>query len=128
VPDPVIKEIASAIHVRQIQTPIGMAEPFTRSSPVKNVADHMDRQQHDVTPVFPNDRIPPDHGRWDPDGTPWRSDLRGMDPRLDIHSVVRPLSSNVLIDSRANLLELLDRFRSSHTFLLVVGSGASTES
>lgn len=121
--DPVIKEIASAIHVRQIQTPIGMAEAFTRSSQVKDVAAHMDRHQHDVTPVFPDDCVRRVQGRLDPDGTLSRSDLRGMEPQLDVRAVVKPLSSSVLIDSRANLLELLDRFRLSHTFLLVVGSG-----
>jgi hypothetical protein len=119
----VIKEIAAAIHVRQIHTPMGMAERFTRSSQVNDVATHMDRYQHDVTPVFPDEPASGPHGRSDPDGTPWRSDLEGMDPQSSIHAVARPLSSAVLIDSRANLLELLDRFRASHTFLLVVGSG-----
>lgn len=122
-PDPVIKEIVSAIHVRQIQTSIGMAEPFTRGRRVEEVAAHMDRLQHDVTPVFPEDGIGDLREPCDPDGTLWKVDLKGMDARVDIRDVVRPLSSNVLIDSRANLLELLDRFRANHTFLLVVGSG-----
>jgi len=45
-----------------------------------------------------------------------------MAPGAEVRAAVRPLSSSVLIDSRANLLELLDRFRVQHTFLLVVGS------
>lgn len=121
--DPVIKEIVSAIHVRQIQTPIGMAEPFTRDRRVDEVAAHMDRLQYDVTPVFPEDGIRDGREQSDPDGTLWRADLTGMGPRVDIRAVVRPLSGNVLIDSRANLLELLDRFRANHRFLLVVGGG-----
>lgn len=122
-PDPVIKEIVSAIHVRHIQTSIEMAERFTRESRVGDVADHMDRFQHDVTPVFPDDSV---HGLGvpsEPDGNLWRDDLRCMGPHTEIRAAVRALSGTVLIDGRANLLELLDRFRANHTFLLVVGSG-----
>lgn len=100
-----------------------MAEPFTRSSQVEHVAAHMDQGQYDVTPVFPDDHVLHTRGRNDPDGTLRRSDLRGLDPRSEVRAVVRPLSGDVLIDSRASLLELLHRFRLSQTFLLVVGSG-----
>lgn len=120
--DPVIREIASSIHVRQIQTPLEMAEPFTRSSSVNVVAAHMDENQHDVTPIFPGEH-PQGHRRLVPDGTLWKSDFEGVSPQLQVRALVRPLSSDVLIDSRANLLELLDRFRMGHTFLLVVASG-----
>ena len=108
-PDPVIKEIVSAIHVRQIQTSIEVAEPFTRHSRVDEVTVHMDRLQHDVTPVFPEDDTRDLGGPSAPDGTLWKSDLKGMDARADIRAAVRPLSGNVLIDCRANLLELVPR-------------------
>lgn len=121
--DSVIKEIAAAIHVRQIQTPMGMAKPFTRHSKVGQVATHMDRVQHDVTPVFPAGDTLNYRGQLGPDGTLRRVELEGLDNADDIRSVVRPLSGDLLIDSKANLLEMLDRFRADHTFLLVVGSG-----
>jgi hypothetical protein len=61
-------------------------------------------------------QIPPS----DTDGLLWRVDLEGMDPHVVIRATVRSLSSHVLIDSRANLLELLERFRSRQTFLLAL--------
>jgi hypothetical protein len=99
----VIKEIVSAIHVRQVQTSIGRAEPFTRASRVGEVAAHMDRLQHDVTPILPNDCIRDHRAPSAPDGTLSKVDLKGMDPHDAIRAVVRPLSSDVLIDSSANL-------------------------
>jgi hypothetical protein len=121
VPDPVVKEIASAIHVRHIQTPIGAAEPFTRSCRVAEVLAHMEQHKYDVTPVF---RSGADHAEVkspDPEGTLWRTDLKRLDSAAEVGSVARPLASSALIDSNASLIELLDRFRDAHIFMLVVG-------
>ncbi len=122
-PEPVISEIASAIHVRQIQTSLALAEAFTRDRRVDEVSAFMDQHQHDVAPIFPKHNVHDNFDPVDPDGTLGRADLESMDPGAEIREAVRPLSGSVLIDSRANLLELLDRFRNEHTFLLVVGSG-----
>lgn len=119
----VITEIASAIHVRQIRTTMDTVARFNRSSQVSEVVTHMERHQFDVAPVFPDNADPGPRHRLDPDGVLSRRDLRDMDPEVEIGPAVRSLSSDVLIDSRASLLELLDRFRLGHTFLLVVGSG-----
>lgn len=83
----------------------------------------MDQRQYDATPVFPDNNVHDDtRDPSEPDGSLWRTDLEGMAPDSEVRPAVRPLSSSVLIDSRANLLELLDRFCVQHTFLLVVGS------
>jgi hypothetical protein len=121
VPDPVVKEIASAIHVRHIQTPIGATEPFTRSSRVAEVVAHMEQHKYDVTPVFRRGSDHTEAKSADPDGTLWKTDVKNLDPAAEIGSAVRPLASNVLIDSNASLIELLDHFRNEHIFMLVVG-------
>lgn len=121
VPDPVIGEIAMAIHVRHIQTSMDTVRIFTRASHVAEVAAHMEHHQYDVTPVFPRDTDRTRSGSRDPDGTLWKADLSGLRPLDDISSAVRPLSGSALIDGNAALVELLARFRAEHTFMLVVG-------
>jgi hypothetical protein len=121
VPDPIINEIASAIHVRHIQTPMSSAERFTRASRVREVLAHMTRHKYDVTPVFPTGARRAEPKAGDPDGTLWKADLEGLDTAAEVASVVRRLTSSALIDSNATLLELLDRFRDQQVFMLVVG-------
>jgi len=121
VPDSVVREIASAIHVRHIQTPIRAAEPVTRATRVDEVLAHMQRHKYDATPVFPDVADGPDGVTVGPDGTVWRADLERLKAHAEVHALVRPLTSRTLIDSNATLVQLLDRFRDNHTFLLVVG-------
>lgn len=121
VPDPVIGEIASAIHVRHIQTPIDAAKVFTRASRVADVAAHMACHKYDVTPIFADDAELAGSETGDPDGTLRKEDLERLEPTGQIRSVVRPLIGSALIDSNASLIELLGRFRDGHRFMLVVG-------
>lgn len=117
-PDPVVREIASAIHVRHIQTPIRAAAVVTRASRVGEVAANMERHKFDVTTVFPES---PDQAAAGPDGTLRRVDLDRSDAGDEVGALVRPLTSSTLIDGNASLVQLLDRFRAGHTFMLVVG-------
>jgi len=121
VPDPVIGEIASAIHVRHIQTPMNAAMRFTRANNVAEVAAHMEKHKYDVTPVFPSAADRTGCKTSDPDGTLWKVNLEDLDPTDEVRSVVRPLTGSVLMDSSASLVTLLDRFRDEHRFMLVVG-------
>jgi hypothetical protein len=121
VQDQVINEIASAIHVRHVQTSLGAARTFTRGSHAGEVAAHMQEYQFDATPVFPDSMDRAGSAPLDPDGTLWRSELERLDSADEIRSAVRPLTGSTLIDGNASIGELLERFRNSHTFILVVG-------
>lgn len=120
-PDEVISEIASAIRVRHIQTPIEAARIFTRASQADAVAAHMEQHNHDATPVFPSETDRSGSESGDPDGTLWKADLKRLSPTDEVRSVVRPLTGSALIDANAGLGKLLDRFRNEHRFMLVVG-------
>jgi hypothetical protein len=121
VPDPEIGEIASAIHVRHVQTPMSAASIFTRSSQAAEVVAHMERHKYDVTPVFPDGADREGGLRRDPDATLWKADLEHLDPVVEVRSAVRQLTGSALIDSNATLVKLLERFRRGHRFMLVVG-------
>lgn len=93
------------------------------------MAAHTDRLQYDVTPILlEDDGIRGLREQSDPDGTLTRTDLEGMDSRAEIRAAVRPLSGNMLIDSRDNLLELLDRFRANTHSCSWSGAEVSTGS
>ena len=121
--DSVIREITSAIHVRQIQTSLRMAETLTRDLPVLQVRDTMKARSYDATPVFPGPAASTHVGAHQPDGMLWARDLEELDPGTCVGEAVLPLSSDVLINGGATLLELMNRFRRGHTFLLAVGAG-----
>lgn len=122
VPDPVIGEIASAIHVRHLQTSLSAARVFTPCSLVSEVAAHMKANKYDATPVFPPATGEGSSARTDPHGTLWFMDLHDLDPAEEVRPVVRPLGSSCLIDGNASVVRLLDRFRVDHRFMLVVGN------
>lgn len=105
------------------KTPITAAEVFTKSSQVGDVLTHMHRLKFDVTPVFASGAGHVASTANDPEGTLWRSDIEVGAPTDEVGSFVRPLTSSTLIDGNASLLELLNRFRGAHIFMLVVGSG-----
>lgn len=119
--DAVISEIASAIQVRHIQTPLGKAKPFTRASVAGDVLAHMDRNQFDVSPVFPDGADFLDGAPRDPDGLLSKTPLEQLDGSVAVRDVVRPLASSALIDCNASLRHVLGRFREEHTFMLTVG-------
>lgn len=125
-PDLVITDIASAIHVRHILTPIGDVRWFTRIDRVEIVRAHLDGNMFDFTPIFPSSAHQPrggTAGTQGPDGILSRSDLRKALADDPIERFVRPLASDVLIEAKSSLNELIERFRAEQPFMFVVGSG-----
>lgn len=119
--DPVVSDIASAIHVRHIQTPITAAQAVTATTKVGDVLAHMTRFMYDVTPMFESLRTgPPASGRVT--GTLRKSDLEDHISTDEVGQVLRGLADSSLIDANASLVTLLDRFRGGHVFALVVGN------
>lgn len=124
-PDPVIRDIASAIHVRHVLTPISDVRDFTRHDLVETVKLHMEGNMLDFTPVFPGNADPlggGEKGSSGPDGVVELSDLRQAHSDDPIERFIRPLASEVLIEAKASLNELIERFRAGQSFMLVVGS------
>jgi hypothetical protein len=123
----VITEIASAIHVRHILTPIRDVRWFSRTDRVGTVKAHLDENLFDFTPIFPGGVGQPKAetagGLVGPDGLLCRSDLSKLQSDDPVGRLVRPLTSGVLIEAKASLNELIERFGVEQPFMLVVGGG-----
>lgn len=91
-PDPVITDIASAIHVRHILTPINVVRRFTRNDRVQIVRAHLEGNLFDFTPIFPSTAVEPDEsaaGSPGPDAILSRVDLAQAhaDDRLSVSCI-----------------------------------------
>lgn len=117
----VIAEIASAIHVRHIQTPMETARVFTRATRAGEVLAHMEAHQYDASPVFPDHVDDGAMGPFGPNGTLTKAEVQCLPSDGEIRSAVRPLTGSALIDGNASLVKLLERFREKHRFMMVVG-------
>jgi len=125
VSDPVLTDIASAIHVRHVLTPISDVRVLKRHDLVEPVRRYLGGNMFDFAPVFPSDAKQLGGGAEaspGPDGLLQLSDLQQAEPTDPIERFVRPLGSEVLIEARASLNELIARFRAGQAFMVVVGS------
>lgn len=117
--DAVVRDIASAIHVRHIQTPIEQARRITGEVTQQQVASYLMENQFDATPIFspePTASVT---------GLVYREDLdkRSKQP---VEHVRRELEPAVLIDASAPLEDLLGRFDEGQPFLFVIGGRGVT--
>lgn len=118
--DPVISDIASAIHVRHIRTPIKDARHFTLASSVGDVLQYLRHFQFDATVVFPKGKEASAEA-CSPVGVLRAADLEDVHADKAVESEVVRLTGSVLIDGNASLAQLLARFAAGQRFLLVVG-------
>lgn len=123
-PNLVIAEIASALHVSHVLTPMSEVRRFTRIDGVELVKSHLATNMFDFTPIFPISAHQPAAlaERAGADGILRRSDLSQAQADEPIERFVRPLASDVLIEAKASLSELIKRFR-VQPFMFVVGGG-----